>query len=110
MGHNGKVHRLRGSVGHGSAECQQLRDDVARARGGLQYTIEVRPRAVIGIDLIQRLLRIQDHRYQDVVELVRKSAGERADCGETLLMSQMTFQSRTLSLFGQTLPHLGSEL
>jgi hypothetical protein len=47
-------------LGHRSAECQQLRDNITRARGGLEYAIQIRTRGVFGIDLILRLLRVED--------------------------------------------------
>ena len=54
---------------------------------------------MIRAQLIDGVLSVQEQGLQDVVELVRYTAGEGPDGGQPLLMPQLGLQRRTFGLF-----------
>nr|WP_258180628.1 hypothetical protein [Burkholderia multivorans] len=86
-----------------AAECQDALDQQPCPFPGFQHLLDVAVRGRVGCDAGERAIAESENRGEDVVEVVRDAAGERAKRFELLRLAQLPFQAVSRFFVGQAL-------
>src|ERR1700676_5809683 len=82
-----------------AAECEDPLDQCLGAASRMNHLIEVTPRHAPLYQVFLRELAVAEDRAQDVVEVVRDAACERAHCFHLLRLTELSLEA-LLRVFG----------